>query len=41
MHDFHVWQLVDGLVISSVHISVEEGADFINVVEEIKKIFHR
>jgi len=41
LHDFHVWQLVDGLVICSVHVSVEQGADFINVVGGVKNIFHR
>jgi len=25
LHDLHVWQLVDGMFISSVHVSVEEG----------------
>jgi len=40
VHDLHVWQLVDGMFISSVHVAVEEGADFINLVSEIKKIFH-
>jgi len=41
LHDFHVWQLVDGLVICSVHVSVEQGAEFINVVDGVKSIFHR
>jgi len=40
IHDFHVWQLVDGMIISSVHVAVEEGADFTNLVHEIKRIFH-
>jgi zinc transporter 1 len=40
IHDFHVWQLVDGMIISSVHIAVEEGADFTNLVNEVKRIFH-
>ncbi|PRP83132.1 hypothetical protein PROFUN_09811 [Planoprotostelium fungivorum] len=41
LHDFHVWQLVDGLVICSVHVSVEQDASFIEVVDEVKKIFHK
>jgi zinc transporter 1 len=40
IHDFHVWQLVDGVVICSIHITVEEGAEFSEVVEEVKKVLH-
>jgi len=40
IHDFHVWQLVDGMIIASVHVAVEEGADFTHVVNEVKRIFH-
>jgi len=40
VHDLHVWQLVDGMIIASVHIAVEEGADFNNLVSEVKRIFH-
>eukprot|EP01118_Nematostelium_gracile_P007411 TRINITY_DN2413_c0_g1_i2.p1 TRINITY_DN2413_c0_g1~~TRINITY_DN2413_c0_g1_i2.p1 ORF type:complete len:438 (-),score=112.13 TRINITY_DN2413_c0_g1_i2:150-1463(-) len=40
IHDFHIWQLVDGMIIASVHVSVEEGADFTNMVTKIRKIFH-
>jgi len=40
VHDFHVWQLVDGMIIASVHVAVEEGADFTNLVNEVKRIFH-
>jgi len=40
VHDLHVWQLVDGMIISSVHVAVEEGADFNVLTMEIKKIFH-
>jgi len=40
IHDFHVWQLVDGMIIASVHVAVEEGADFSNLVREVKRIFH-
>jgi len=40
MHDFHVWQLIDGMVISSVHVAITEGADFSKIVEEIRKVFH-
>jgi len=40
VHDFHVWQLVDGMSITSVHIAVEEGSDFTNVVKEVRKLLH-
>jgi zinc transporter 1 len=40
LHDLHVWQLVDGMIIASVHVSVEEGADFTTLVNEVKRIFH-
>ncbi|EFA79532.1 putative zinc transporter [Heterostelium album PN500] len=40
LHDLHVWQLVDGMVVASVHVGVEEGLDFSLVVGAIKKIFH-
>jgi len=40
IHDLHIWQLVDGMVIASVHVAVEEGVDFTHLVTEVKKIFH-
>eukprot|EP01114_Cavostelium_apophysatum_P001631 TRINITY_DN1142_c0_g1_i1.p1 TRINITY_DN1142_c0_g1~~TRINITY_DN1142_c0_g1_i1.p1 ORF type:complete len:462 (-),score=135.31 TRINITY_DN1142_c0_g1_i1:101-1486(-) len=41
LHDFHVWQLVDGMTIASVHIAIEEGVDFTNLITEVKNIFHK
>jgi len=41
LHDLHVWQLVDGMTIASVHIAIEEGVDFNQIVSEVKKIFHK
>lgn len=40
VHDFHAWQLVDGMIITSVHITVEEGADFNGIINQVKTIFH-
>ena len=40
VHDFHMWQLVDGMTITSVHIAVEEGCEFTTIVSQIKEIFH-
>eukprot|EP01133_Synstelium_polycarpum_P004026 gene4026-4663_t len=39
-HDLHVWQLVDGMTIASVHVGVLEGADFSRIVVDVKDIFH-
>ncbi len=40
LHDLHVWQLIDGMIIASVHVNIEEGADFVHILKEIKKIMH-
>ncbi|GAM22483.1 hypothetical protein SAMD00019534_056580 [Acytostelium subglobosum LB1] len=40
LHDLHVWQLVDGMTIGTVHVGVEEGSDFALIVESVKPIFH-
>lgn len=40
VHDMHMWQLIDGMTITSVHIAVEEGADFTNIVKEVRKLLH-
>jgi len=41
VHDLHIWQLVDGMTIASVHIAIEEGVDFNTIVTQVKKIFHK
>lgn len=40
LHDLHVWQLVDGMTIASVHVLCEEGSDFSHLVKDVKKVFH-
>lgn len=40
VHDLHVWQLVDGMIIASVHLMIQEGTDVGNVVYQVKQIFH-
>jgi len=40
VHDFHIWQLIDGMIIASVHVNIEEGADFMHILTEIKRIMH-
>eukprot|EP01095_Lingulamoeba_sp_RSL-Kostka_P005946 TRINITY_DN1813_c0_g1_i1.p1 TRINITY_DN1813_c0_g1~~TRINITY_DN1813_c0_g1_i1.p1 ORF type:complete len:429 (-),score=133.77 TRINITY_DN1813_c0_g1_i1:875-2161(-) len=40
IHDFHCWQLVDGMVITSCHVDIEEGTDFTITASKIRKILH-
>eukprot|EP01087_Luapelamoeba_hula_P007069 TRINITY_DN1718_c0_g1_i1.p1 TRINITY_DN1718_c0_g1~~TRINITY_DN1718_c0_g1_i1.p1 ORF type:complete len:495 (+),score=98.66 TRINITY_DN1718_c0_g1_i1:156-1640(+) len=40
VHELHVWQLAEGKVVGSVHISVEEGMDFKSFIKSVKEIFH-
>jgi len=41
VHDFHVWQLVDGMIITSLHIMIEENTDFGVLAKKIKKLLHK
>ena len=41
LHDFHVWELVDQLVIASVHVQCYPNSNLTNIHQKIKKIFHR
>jgi len=41
IHDFHAWQLTDGLIISSLHVVCEEGCNFSTAAKKIKKILHK
>jgi zinc transporter 1 len=42
IHDVHVWQLIDGLVIASMHIilSEKEVSNFNKISEKIHAILH-
>jgi Co/Zn/Cd efflux system component len=40
IHDLHIWQFVDGLDVSSVHIMYDLEANQDEIVERIKQIFH-
>jgi zinc transporter 1 len=40
IHDFHIWQLIDGMIISSIHVGVEDGAEFITIINDMKRILH-
>jgi len=43
IHDLHVWQLVDNLIIASVHASVynTDAANFKIICASIKKVMHK
>lgn len=43
IHDLHIWQLNASLIISSIHIVIEESEIYKNrsILEKIKKIFHK
>ena len=41
IHDFHLWLLVDGMTITSLHLIVEEGPEFSGIVQQVKSIFHK
>ncbi|KAM9980297.1 hypothetical protein ACTFIZ_006556 [Dictyostelium cf. discoideum] len=40
-HDLHVWQLVDGMTIASVHVGIEQGREFQSIASKLRKIFHK
>lgn len=40
-HDFHAWQLTDGMVISSLHVVCKHGCNFEEIAESIKVILHK
>lgn len=41
MHELHVWQLVDGLSIASVHVVVARAAVLEATVQAVKAVLHR
>jgi len=41
VHDLHVWQLVDGLAIASVHILCDHSAAFDAIQKKLQKVFHK
>jgi len=40
LHELHVWQLTDGMIVSSAHIAVEEGVEWPVIVRHIRGILH-
>jgi hypothetical protein len=41
IHDLHVWQLIDGLSIGSVHVVIDHTIHFSQISDKIKKAFHK
>jgi len=41
VHELHVWQLSETRHIASVHIRLEQKADYMRVVHDIRKILHK
>jgi len=39
-HDLHVWQLVDDLIIASIHLICVRDVDYHDLVQKVKTIFH-
>jgi zinc transporter 1 len=39
-HELHIWQLNSDKVVASVHVLVEEGADWMKLCDRLKLIFH-
>jgi len=40
VHDLHVWQLVDDLIIASIHLICLKDVDYQDLVRKVKVIFH-
>jgi zinc transporter 1 len=42
VHDLHIWELVGGLNLASVHLDcVGDGSDFNETLQNVRKVFHR
>lgn len=41
IHDLHIWQLVDGMIIASVHLMLEEGGNLGDILYHVKRVFHK
>merc|ERR1712137_4886 len=41
IHDFHAWQLTDGMIITSLHVVCDHGCDFSEMARKIKKVLHK
>jgi zinc transporter 1 len=41
IHDLHIWQLVDGMTIASLHVDCRAGSDVAAITSHVKQIFHK
>lgn len=41
IHDFHVWELIDGMAIGSLHVDCFDAPTFEHISSQMKKVFHR
>lgn len=41
VHELHVWQLTEAVVIGSCHVVCSSDADFMKLAPEVKAVFHR
>lgn len=41
VHDLHIWQLVDGMNLASVHLDIKRGSDFSLILKGVRKVFHK
>ncbi len=40
VHDVHVWELVDGMAIASLHVDLAPGSDFTAISSKMKHVLH-
>jgi zinc transporter 1 len=41
VHELHIWELVDSLVIASVHVVVRDDMQAHDLVQKVKKVLHK
>lgn len=41
VHDLHIWELISGLNLASVHLDVRNGVDFNEVLKRVRRVFHK
>ncbi|XP_049850958.1 probable zinc transporter protein DDB_G0282067 isoform X2 [Schistocerca gregaria] len=41
VHDLHVWSLIDGMLIGSVHLGIVSPLDWDSVQKKVREIFHK
>eukprot|EP01120_Amphizonella_sp_Union-15-10_P017312 TRINITY_DN9583_c0_g1_i1.p1 TRINITY_DN9583_c0_g1~~TRINITY_DN9583_c0_g1_i1.p1 ORF type:complete len:418 (+),score=50.70 TRINITY_DN9583_c0_g1_i1:40-1293(+) len=41
VHDFHVWQLVDEMIIASLHVTCRRSVDVVDLLKSVRKVLHK